>query len=192
MPLIPVETSIFLQISICQVFSKFQGGSICLYSQHSGKTSDVTANWSVCTPERSYTMFRDYYKTKQNKQKYLYMVTRKADNFQWEQEQRAAFPIASKLNSMHASMTNIDPDYEYVCPIINGTFHQEVWHCQSRQGFVASESLWGQVWRCSGQTLSSVALFESRSRTLGFSNTTCLDHAVLPTMMIIDSNSEPA
>lgn len=38
------------------------------------------------------------------------MVTRKAANFQWGQEHRAAFETDGKLFSKHATLTNIEPD----------------------------------------------------------------------------------
>ena len=46
------------------------------------------------------------------------MVTRKAANFQWGQEQRAAFVTADKLRSLHAALTNTEPDDSLIMGVI--------------------------------------------------------------------------
>ena len=75
-----------------------------------GQNSDTAPNWYVCTLEKSHTI--------QFIIKILYRVTRETANFQWGQEQRAAFVTSGKLISMHATLTNIEPDDTLIMDII--------------------------------------------------------------------------
>lgn len=61
-------------------------------------------NWYVSTLEKTLIILTDYCKP-------LYRVTRNLlSDFQWGQEQRAAFLTASKRFSVNATQNNIEPD----------------------------------------------------------------------------------